>query len=256
MKTVEETIAESMDCTNISLLPFLSYILQDFHEIGSSAEMIVNIIKDNFTKHSNISVIDLGCGKGAVSLKIAEELKCKCLGIDAVNEFVKIANSLAKERNLQDKCLFITADMRQEIKNVQQYDVIILGSIGPVFGDYYETMEILKKHLTQSGVIILDDGYIEDERTFEHKFTIKRSVLFKQIDNANMKVKKEYFDIDNDKSNEYEIELNNLIKRCLELGKKYPEKKKLFAEYMAKQKEEYLNLENQINCSTMVICHK
>ena len=100
----------------------------------------------------------------------------------------------------------------------------------------------------------MDDGYFEDESTYDHKSTIKRGALFKQIDNANMKVKKEYFD--NNKSKEYDMELNNIEKRCLELGKKYPEKKKLFDDYIAKQREEYLNLKNKIICSTMVICHK
>ena len=256
MKTVNDTIAESMDCTDISLLPYLPYILQDFYKIGSSPELMLNIVKNNFTDHTNINVLDLGCGKGAVSIEIAKKLKCKCLGIDAIDEFIKFANFLAKEHNINNRCKFINADIRKEIDNVHFYDVIILGSIGPVFGDYFETMKILKKHLTPTGIIILDDGYIEDENRFEHNIAIKRSTLFQQINKANMKIKKEYINFDNDKSNEYGIEFNNIVKRCSELGKKYPEKKKTFDNYVSKQKEEYFNLENQITCSAMVICNK
>lgn len=45
MKTLEETIAQAMDCQDKSILPFLPYILQDFWEIGSSANSILKIVK-------------------------------------------------------------------------------------------------------------------------------------------------------------------------------------------------------------------
>jgi len=67
MKTLEESIALAMDCKDTDLIPFLPYILQDFWELGSSAESIVQIILENREAGRDLEVLDLGCGKGAVS---------------------------------------------------------------------------------------------------------------------------------------------------------------------------------------------
>jgi hypothetical protein len=45
MKTLEESIATSLDCSEEPLLPYLPYILQDFWEIGASPEVIIDLIR-------------------------------------------------------------------------------------------------------------------------------------------------------------------------------------------------------------------
>lgn len=256
MKSVEESIAEAMDCENISILPFLPYILQDFWEIGSSAKSILRIVKENTKDCFDLNVLDLGCGKGAVSIKLAIELKCTCLGIDAIQDFIDIANNKAKQNDIADKCQFVAGDARDLIRKLGQYDVIILGSIGPVFGNYFETMSLLKRHLNENGIIVLDDGYLEDDSIYKHELTVKKSVLLEQLDNAGTKLLKEYVGIEVDKSDEYESEFHHIVNRCNELAIKYPENQQLFEDYIQKQKTEYESLENEIICSTMVIGQK
>ena len=77
-----------------NLYPYLSYILQDRWEIGSEPQTIIHIIEKHFKNYADLKILDLGCGKGAVSI-------------------------------------------REDIKNLSGYDAIILGSIGPVFGDFF-----------------------------------------------------------------------------------------------------------------------
>lgn len=253
MKTVEETIAQAMDCTEPAIVPFLPYILQDFSEIGSSAHALVGIVKENTIDHQNLKVLDIGCGKGAVSILLAKELRCICVGIDAIKEFITTAQEKASEERVSDRCKFIYNDARKMIGELGCFDVIILGSVSQVFGDYRETMLILKVHLTTNGLIILDDGYMDDESTYQHEMVVRRQDLIKQIELAGMMVAREYIAGAENQSMAYEQELNKIVKRCNELGEKYPGKKRLFDEYIEKQRKEYEELETEIICSTMVI---
>lgn len=254
-RSLDESIARAMDCDTPELVPFLPYILQDFHEIGSSAQSITEIIEEKAAGKGQLKILDLGCGKGAVLLSIAEKLDCKCLGIDGVTEFVRYAAGKAKEKNLEN-CVFRAGDIREEIKFPEKYDAIILGSIGPVLGDYYETMEKLKNLLAPGGFIILDDGYIEDESSYNHDAVVKKSTLLSQLDRAGMEIVKEYRWDEKDYHEEYGAEYNNIKKRCIELAGKYPEKRKLFEDYVKKQEMEYEVLETKIVCAAMVIAEK
>ena len=72
MKTIEESVLTAMDCTDSEILPYLPYILQDFWEIGSDPDVIIDLLKKHLSNTNNFKVLDLGCGKGAVSIIIAK----------------------------------------------------------------------------------------------------------------------------------------------------------------------------------------
>jgi ubiquinone/menaquinone biosynthesis C-methylase UbiE len=91
MKTITESVVTAMDGTNKELYPYLPYIFQDIWEIGADPDVIIKLIKKHSTNCTNLEVLDLCCGKGAVSIKISKSLGCKCYGIDAVPEFISFA---------------------------------------------------------------------------------------------------------------------------------------------------------------------
>jgi len=253
-KTLDESIVAAMELPNSKLIKYLPYILQDYWEIGSSSEEIIKIIKKYKTNYSILDVLDLGSGKGAVSIKIASELKCKCFGIDAIDDFVVYSKYKSKEYFVNDLCDFETNDIRTRIKTLGKYDIIILGAIGPVFGNYYDTLLQLKPHLNDDGLIIIDDGYIDDDCKKDFSNILKKSELISQINNAGMVL------IDEVTINEisgihekYDNEFANLQKRCMELAEKYPQDKELFFKYVEEQKEEYRILSDEIICATLVI---
>lgn len=259
-KSLEESVVAAMDGGDISLLKYLPYILQDFWEIGTSPEGIIKIITKYKTDYSRLNVLDLGCGKGAVCIKIAKELGCKCFGIDAIDEFVKFSNDKAKEFSVDNLCTFETADIRTKIKTLGKYDVIILGAIGNVFGNYFETLSQLKPHLNKDGLIIIDDAFIDDDceknyaNNTNHTTVLQKSDLLQQITDAKMELVKiitsdEMFGIDE----EYKIQFSNIEKRCIELSEKHPEDKKLFLDYIKNQKNEYKILTDEIIPAVFVI---
>jgi len=256
-RTIEESIITALDGTNINLLKYIPYILQDFWEIGTPSEEIIKIIKKYKYNYSNLNVLDLGSGKGAVSIKIASELKCKCFGIDAMEDFVFFSNNKAKEFSVNNICTFEVNDIRIRINTLEKYDIIILGAIGPVLGNYYETLLQLRPHLNEDGLIIINDAYAEDNCNKDYPNIIRKNDLMNQINNAEMELIDK---ITNDEisgvNEEYENEFQNLYKRCMELIKKFPDNKKLFLEFIEKQKEEYEILSNEIISAILVIKEK
>ncbi len=253
MKTIEESVVTAMDGTESNLFPYLPYILQDLWEIGASPEVIIELVEKHTNDYSSLKILDLGCGKGAVSIKIAKEFKCHCYGIDAIKEFIYEAQNKAKEYNVEEYCHFESGDIRIRISDLKDYNIIILGAIGPVFGDYYSTLSTLSKCFKQNGLIIIDDGYIDEGSNYSHPLMEKKSVILKQISDVGMKLIDEVI-INQDemkKSDDYIFE--NIKRRCQELIEKHPDKSSLFINYIKKQKEENEVLETKVICSTMLI---
>jgi len=254
MKTIEESVLTAMDCTDSEILPYLPYILQDFWAISSEPNVMIGLIKKHSSDINNLKVLDLGCGKGVVSINIAKLMNCECHGIDAIPEFISFSTSKADEYGVGHLCKFEAGDIREKIRILGKYDVIILGAIGQVFGDYFETLTTLNNNLKDGGIIIIDDGYIEDENSFKHDQVFSKSDLKKQISDAVMQLLDEV-DVSGDKNvtENYDTEYNNLLKRCQELIAKYPDKAEIFINYCDQQKKEYENMKTEIKCSTMVI---
>ena len=253
MKSLEESIARSMDCEELGVLPFLSFILQDFDEIGSLSETIIELIRKHQNSYSELRVLDLGCGKGAVSIKVVNEFNCRCLGIDGISDFINEAKEKAEKCNISDFCKFEVNDIRERILTLPKFDVIILGSIGDVFGNYNETLSIVSEKLNENGIIIIDDGYISEEAETIDTQLEKREMIV----DCGKKLKVPLVDEiilteKNIQYKEYDKEFTFIKRRCTELIEKYPSKSKLFQEFVKKQKEEYEVLKNDFIGSTMV----
>jgi cyclopropane fatty-acyl-phospholipid synthase-like methyltransferase len=253
VKSIEESVVTAMDGSDKELFPFLPYILQDVWEIGAEPAVIIGLVRKHATDYSGLRILDLGCGKGAISIKLAKEFNCSCFGIDAITEFIAEANSKAAEFDVAHRCRFEIGDIRESVKTLPRFDIIILGAIGPVLGDYYATLTTLSKCLTPDGMLIVDDGYIEDESQYIHPLIQKKETVLQQVAAAGMTVIDEVI-IQKDtikESDDYIFE--RLQKRCLELIAKHPDKKELFEDYIQRQTDENDILETKIVCATIVI---
>lgn len=253
MKTLEESVVTAMDGSDKELFPFLPYILQDLWEIGTDPKMVIRLISKYFNNHDGLKILDLGCGKGAVSVKVSTAFGCRCYGIDAIPEFIEHARQKADEFNVSHLCTFQTGDIREIIKELTGYDAVILGAIGPVFGDYYTTLTNLEKCISQDGIFIIDDGYIDDNSNFSHPLMLKKSSILQQIEEAGMElVESNISDSEDIKDSDDQI-FESLKKRCQELIEKFPDKRTLFLDYIQKQEIENDILENKLIGATMVI---
>ena len=256
-KTLEESIIAAMELQNSGLVEHLSYIFQDWWELGSSPDEIIEIIKKFKTNYSDLNVLDLGSGKGAVSIKIASEVKCKCFGIDGIDDFVNFSNNKAKEYSVENICTFEANDIRTRIKSLKNYDIILLMAIGPVFGNYFETLTELLPHLRSDGLVIINDAYVENSCNKNYPNIFRETEITSQVNKAGMElIYKITINEISGTRQKYENEYNNIRKRCMELAEKYPEDKGMFLEYVEGQKREYEILKEEIVPAIFVIRKK
>ena len=256
MKTIEESVVIAMDGSDKKLFPFIPFIMQDLWEFGTSSDVIKQLIKKHTSNYSGLEILVLGCGKGCVCIKLAKEFGCSCLGIDAVKEFIGEAKTKAKDWDVDAFCKFITADIRTKIKELEKYDVIILGSVGPVYGDYKATLNILREHLNQDGIIIIDDGYIDTENNFSHPKILKKEEIIQQISTSGMQLVDEIIANKDEIKASDDFMFDKIIKRCNQLIEMYPDNSEVFLDYIISQQQENEILERKVVCSTMVIKSK
>ena len=253
MKTLEDSIAAAMDAEqDTEILPFLPYIFQDFWELGTPPEIVIDLIQKHCNNHETLKVLDLGCGKGAVSVKTAEALGCNCYGIDGIPEFIESAKAKAREYGVDTLCRFEAGDVRTKTDELDTFDVILLGATGPIFDDYHTALTILAKHLTDKGIIIVEEAYIDDASTFQHPPYLSRTGLLKVFSDAGMELAGETVCKYNEVA-DMNQELDYITIRCNELKAKYPEKSSLFEQYIRKQASENNALENELGGSVMVL---
>ena len=89
----------------------------------------------------SIKIVDVGCGSGRCAAKLARHSTSTVTGIDFSAEMIKIANEVAEEYRVQDRCHFILGDFREMALN-EKFDICV--ALG--FFDYTkEPREYLKK---------------------------------------------------------------------------------------------------------------
>lgn len=254
MKTLDESVAMSMDGgEETAIVPFLPYILQDAWEIGTDSLVVADLVRRHLKEHARLNVLDLGCGKGAVSVRLASEFGCRCLGIDAIGEFVAAAEGKAREFGVENLCRFKPGDIRLRIRELGRFDVIVLGAIGPVLGTHRQTLGILEPHLEKGGLIVMDDGWLEDGSPHVHPGVLRRGEMLRQIGEAGMRIVEEaLFDRGEIKDADDRL-FRDLERRCRELMAGHPGKRALFEGYIRRQVEENDWLENRITCAVLAI---
>lgn len=252
MKSLNESILESLDGSQIELLTYLPFLLQDLREIGANPSTMISLIKQ-YIKQDKLSILDLGCGKGAVSIKIAQEMNCTILGIDAFNEFIKSAQDFAKELNVDNKCKFEVDDIRIRINELSGFDIAILGAIGPVLGDLKTTLMVTSKSLKSEGYVLLDDGYIDDKSKTNYDRCLRKTEFYSQIKEAGFEIiHEEIFSKDMLEDSDSYI-YDSIKMRANELIKNLPDKRDLIEGYLKSQELENQMLENEIVTGTWLL---
>ena len=87
MRSEDEMVAYALE-THPALLPYLPELLADLEELGSDARAIIDVLGD-LDLTASTTLVDLGCGKGAVAVKVAEDLNLKVIGIELFEPFIE-----------------------------------------------------------------------------------------------------------------------------------------------------------------------
>ena len=259
-KETKEALACSLTADTTELLPFLPYLLQDFWELGSDPKLMIQLIKKHVALTPETRVLDLACGKGAVSVKVADQLRVKVKGIDILPEFIEYANQKAREYNLADLCEYVVGDINEAVNNEKDYDVVIFGAAGIVLGKPAEMLSKLKSVVKPGGYILIEESYLPDNvsqsdikcNSYELLHGDQWDALFKE---AGLELIEASTDKDGEipASGNSDVGMAFITARANELALKHPEKKEIFEGYVRGQQNEYDDIENTFICVTWML---
>jgi ubiquinone/menaquinone biosynthesis C-methylase UbiE len=251
MEAVEEKLAKSLSAVgSVELIPYLPYLLQDLWELGSSPRDMLEMVQKHITVSRDTRVLDLACGKGAVAIHLAKELRCMVKGIDIISEFVDYARQKAREYEVENLCEFVVGDITQAVRQEQNYDIVILGAVGDVLGDPAKTILLLKDTVKDGGYILIDDGYAKD--TTNTKYFARDQWLSTFLETGVRLVDEKVIE-DDELTSINQKQQNWIVQRALELKNKWPEKARLFESYIQSQQAECDELEDEIDGVTILL---
>ena len=245
LKETEEKLAQSLTAETTDLIPFLPYLLQDFWELGTNPDTIIKLINKHVSLSEKSRILDLACGKGAVSVKLAEKFRIKVKGVDITPEFVEYAAQKAKEYSVGDLCEFVIDDVNEAVKKEKDYDCVVYGAIGDVMGNRAETLKKLKAVVKPGGYLIFDNYDFAPLNEWKALFDEAGLVLIETISDNNR--------VTVDDSDTFKLVADSglgmaaMTKRANELIEKHPEKKAIFEGYIKSQKEEYNEIDSLSN---------
>ncbi|MCL1912915.1 MAG: class I SAM-dependent methyltransferase [Eubacteriaceae bacterium] len=159
---IDDKLAVSLSADTTELLPFVPYLLQDFWELGSDPIAMCCLIEKQVDVPSGMKVLDLACGKGAVSVRIAERFNARVKGVDIMPEFIKYALQKAAEYNVAGLCGFATGDVNEAVANERGYDVVVFGAAGVVLGEPAQMLDKLKAVINTGGHMLIDECYLPE----------------------------------------------------------------------------------------------
>ncbi len=165
--TREAEIAAYMGA-DLELLPHIPELLADYWALGSYPDLIVEVLRSVSLPPATTRVLDLGCGKGAVSITLAQELGFQAIGVDAFEPFIDEANARAAELGVSSLCQFVCDDLREVLLAAAGFDVVIYASVG-VLGALSHCVAQLRECVRTGGYMLIQDGYLQETAAAEGK---------------------------------------------------------------------------------------
>ena len=252
-REAEEKLLASLTAETAELIPFLPYLLQDLWALGSSPNDMITLIKKHMPISESTKILDIACGKGAVSINIAKELGINMYGIDLLPDFINFAKQKAKEWNVESLCHFICADANEAVISAKDYDCVILGGAGNILGTWHETLVKMINCIKPNGYILMDESYFPDDSgNVPLKYECEqqtRTEWMRMFKENGLKLLDEIPGAEYD----YDSETKDIAARAEELIEKHPEKRGIFEGYVQSQTNQSDDLQSSIVAVTWLL---
>jgi cyclopropane fatty-acyl-phospholipid synthase-like methyltransferase len=150
-------VAAALDATP-ELLPWLPELLADLWDLGSSPALVAEWL-GGLDLPPGTRALDLGCGKGVVSLTLARDLGFQVHGVDLFEPFLLEARARAADWGLADACRFEKGDVRAVVRTASGYDVVVYASVGAL-GPLDECVRALRTCVREGGLMVVHEGFL------------------------------------------------------------------------------------------------
>ncbi|MBN1569531.1 MAG: class I SAM-dependent methyltransferase [Acidobacteria bacterium] len=251
MTDLELCILQSLDGEDPRLLPFIPELLEDLFEMGSDPKLIEKLLSEHGRLPSEADILDLGCGKGAVSLHLAAQKPWLILGVDAMPAFIQAATTRAERMGLSDRCRFELADIRTWT-TARRFCAVILGAIGPVLGSTTETLLHVAPFLCRQGKVVIDEAYPKDGVACGSAYR-SRNEVFLSIEQAGFRLIAEARSDEQVRIAEYAAMFAAIKKRAQDLSSRLPHLGEVFEAYVSAQAREFRVLEEDVDDVTLLL---
>ncbi len=246
-------------CFNVSLklLPHLDFLLQDFFALGGAPDEVVSLLRQADLPPS-AQVLDLGCGKGAVSLAVARafpDCVAGVTGFDGFAPFVAEAQRRAAVAGLDERCRFHVADLAAVTQRGGAWDIVLYVAVGEALGALDETMTALRRCVRPGGLICVDDGYALDATVSFHGYATlnQRSATLAKLTARGDSILAERIHPPAAQQEQNRLYTERLERRAAELAQEHPELRAELAAYIETQAEECRILESNIECAAWLL---
>jgi len=254
----QQDLCEALEASP-ELLPFIPELLSDLWVLGSSPEIIVSFLRPLGLLQNETRVLDLGCGKGAVAITLAQELGFRVRGIDLLEPFIQEARQRALKKNVGDLCDFEMGDLHEEIQKASGYDVVVYAAVGGLLGTPERCIRQLRQVVRPGAYIIVDDGLLAGTTPIErqgyehyvsHEETLRQLASHGDRLLREMIIPVEETKAENRKNTEF------IRARANRLALQHPEFATLLLDYVSRQEEECEIIETATKVAVWLIQRK
>lgn len=240
MRSELEMVAYALE-VQPTLLPFVPELLADLDELGSDAESIVRVLSDLRLPPST-QVLDLGCGKGAVSIEIAVELGFRVLGIDLFAPFVAHCQEAAAKAGVSNLCEFRQGNIARLAGDLEPADVVVFAALGDVLGPLDESMRVLRQFTKTGGFLVVSDPYVRDGGSalfpgFEN-YGSRDDTIARLTRWGDVVVREVAESVGDDEEDDGGDESRLILRRAQQLALRHPELKSVLLEFAEDQQRQ------------------
>ncbi|MET0388126.1 MAG: methyltransferase domain-containing protein [Polyangiales bacterium] len=234
-----------------ALLPFVPKLLRDLWWLGVAPDPAIALLRRNLAGVDNPHALDFGCGKGALLIRLAEELGWSGRGIDIVPAFIEEARRIASEHGVGSCLRFDVRDMAHAVEDSAPADLVCFGFDSDALGPLETALNRMRRCLEPTtGCLLLDTAWVRQGPAHDDLATEDETL--EAAHRAGYQVKDRtlldaaWVREQNDANTE------RIRRRARELARDYPAHAPAFARYVREQEDESRLLSEQAVCALLL----
>jgi hydrogenase maturation protease len=231
-------------------------LLADFYDLGGFPDQIVELLRPLDLPGPETRVLDLACGKGAVSIALAEELGFRVHGIDLMQAFVEEAAQRARQKGITKLCHFERGDIREAVHRSEGHDAVLLISVGYVLGDMAETVAELRRTVREGGYIVVDDAFLAPDAAVDfpgYEHCLSHEEMIARLTAHGDEIVTEHVTDPQATKEQNRRYMAWIESRARDLAARHPEHEAALDAYLCKERAEIEILENDVVSATWVL---